>query len=194
MVRNLCAALACAVLASSLAAGDEKQVDPKAFAAAMMKAGAVTEHHKKLEPLVGSFGFAIKMWMVPNQSPTESTGTSEGKWIMGNRFVRQEVKGEFAGMPFQGVGVSGYDNLKKAYVSAWIDNMSTSIMTASGTMSSDGKSITYTGEEVCPLTAEKLKVRDVTTFVDNNTIKSVYYRTMGGSEMKTMEITYTRKQ
>ncbi len=32
------------------------------------------------------------------------------------------------GMPFEGMGIDGYDNLAKQYVSTWVDNMGTGIM------------------------------------------------------------------
>jgi hypothetical protein len=35
------------------------------------------------------------------------------------------------GMPFEGLGYTGYDNVKKQYFGTWIDSMSTGIMTSS---------------------------------------------------------------
>jgi len=36
------------------------------------------------------------------------------------------------GMPFEGMGLDGYDNASKEYISIWIDNMGTGIMYMKG--------------------------------------------------------------
>ena len=199
MVRNaILAALACAVWPLFSAADDKKKPDgppdPAATMEAMMKAAKPGEWHKKLEPLVGSFTFKAKMWMDPSQPPTESEGTCETKWVMGNRYVRQEVKGNFGGMEFNGVGVMGYDNLKKKYVSAWIDNMGTGISTGTGELDKTRKVFTFTGEDIDPLSGKLVKGRDVTTLNDDGTYKTEFYKLTDGKEVKVMEIVSTKKK
>ena len=39
------------------------------------------------------------------------------------------------GQPFSGVGIDGYDNLRKKYVTTWIDTMGTGIFSMEGTAS-----------------------------------------------------------
>jgi hypothetical protein len=199
MARNLLlAALACAVWPLVAAAEDKKKPDsppdPAAAMEAMMKAATPGEMHKKLEPLAGSFDFVMKFWMDPSKPPVESKGTSEAKWVMGNRYLRQEVKGDFGGSEFHGVGVMGYDNLKKKYVYAWIDNMGTGIATATGEMDKTSKVLTFSGEEIDPLSGKALKSREVSTLNDDGTYKSEFYKLVGGKELKVMEINYTKKK
>ena len=50
--------------------------------------------------------------------------------------------------PFQGLGFTGYDNHPKKYVGVWIDNMTTSIMTSSGTFDAGGKTFTNDQREL----------------------------------------------
>jgi len=50
------------------------------------------------------------------------------------------------GMPFEGIGINGYDNLKKKFVSTWIDNMGTMIVMSTGTFDPATKTFTYMGE------------------------------------------------
>ena len=67
-------------------------------------------------------------------SDTTSSVTS----IMDGRFIKVEVKGDMPGMgPYHGVGVYGYDNAAKKFVSSWIDNHSTGIMQGEGELSKD---------------------------------------------------------
>src|SRR5262249_55616944 len=89
---------------------------------AMIKAATPGPEHKRLNDLAGSFTYTMKAWMAPGQPPQESTGTSENKWILDGRFLAQTVSGTFAGMPFHGYGLSGYDNVQKKYVSVWMDS------------------------------------------------------------------------
>ena len=46
------------------------------------------------------------------------------------------------GQPFTGIGVTGYDNHAKKYLSTWIDSMGTGIFSMEGTASMDGETIT----------------------------------------------------
>jgi hypothetical protein len=75
------------------------------------------------------------------------------KTIMGGRFMLQRVKSEMnvngQMMPFEGLGIHGYDNIKKKYTYAWIDNMGTMIMLGEGTADESG-TITYFSEMLGP--------------------------------------------
>src|SRR5215470_4588351 len=50
------------------------------------------------------------------------------------------------GLGIQGMAVEGYDNVKKKFVSSWIDNMGTAIMISEGTYDAGAKTLTYTAE------------------------------------------------
>jgi hypothetical protein len=72
----------------------------------------------------------------------ESTGTAEGKALLGDGFVQTTVSSTFMGKPFSGVGVSGYDKARKKFVGTWMDSMSTGIGRIEGTADTSGKVIT----------------------------------------------------
>src|SRR4051794_8857543 len=120
-------ALLTAVLCTAVAVADDKK--PTAQEQAMMEAWAKFatpgEHHKKLDGMVGDWTYTAKFWMAPGAPPMEMKGEQKAAWVMGNRYVRAVVTGPAQdGMPpFEGVSVYGYDNAKKKYVAAWIDNM-----------------------------------------------------------------------
>jgi len=201
MIRNIAmTALVCGLFVHPFraTADDAKKPDgppdPMALMKAMMEAGKVGDMHKKLEPMAGSWDFSIKFWMDPSKPPDESKGTSESKWIMGGRYLQQEVKGNFGGMEFLGSGLVGYDNLKEKYVYAWVDNMGTAISYATGKFDKTGKVLTFDTEELNPLTKKPTKGRDVTILGDDGSYKSEFYKTEGGKEFKVMEITYTKKK
>src|SRR5689334_1248610 len=98
----------------------------------MMKMGAPNDHHKVLEPIIGKWNVVVKGWMKAGDKAQESTGMAENSWVLGGRFVKQEFKGDWAGQPFEGMGFTGYDNIREEYQSIWMDNMATGIMQTAG--------------------------------------------------------------
>ena len=132
--------------------------------------------------------------MEPGKPPMESSGTVEMKSVLGGRFLQQEFTGNMMGQPYSGIGTTGYDNLRKKYVSTWIDSMGTGIFFMEGTASPDGKTITLKGGHDEP-GGGHMTHRAIWKLVDSNTqIFEMYGAHKGEKEMKGMEITYTRKQ
>lgn len=172
-------------------------MDP-AMAAKMEKAkklGAPGENHKVLDALVGKWDQSVKMWMDPSAAPSESKGTSETKWILDGRFIQQEFKGEWAGQPFTGLAIMGYDNVKGEYQSVWMDNMTTGMAKSSAQYDAASKTLTENGTFSCPMTEEKdMKFRAVWKITDNDHhVFEMYTKDQKtGSEYKSMEIAYTR--
>jgi len=151
--------------------------------------------HAHLEPRAGRWKQTVKMWMTPDAPPQISTGTSENKWIMGKKFLLQEVKSDMESRPFEGMGLMGYDNFKKKYTSMWIDSMATGIMTSLGTCDDSGKVFTMIGEfdDVFSGKANQ-KFRIVTRIINNDTHTDEMYMTgPDGKEFQSLEIKYTRK-
>ncbi|HXX63191.1 MAG TPA: DUF1579 domain-containing protein, partial [Bacteroidota bacterium] len=129
------------------------------------------EGHKFLEQLVGTWSCEVKMWMDgPQGKPIVSKGTGEYKMALGGRFLQQEFTGEVAGQPFHGVGYIGFDNFKKTYVSFWIDDMTTAMMTMEGSLDSKATALTMHGKVNEPATGERnITVKDVLRIVDKDT-------------------------
>ena len=168
----------------------------------MMEMSKLNENHKLLASTAGNWSYTVKMWMDPNGKPTESTGTATRKVIMDGRYVSGEYMGKFKmpgadgkmkDMDFHGMSMDGYDNVKKKFVSGWIDNMGTGIMTMDGTYDAATKSFTYIGEaEMMP--GMKEKFRQVMKMPDATHMSLEYYEDRGQGEVKTMEINYTKKK
>jgi uncharacterized protein DUF1579 len=161
--------------------------------AMMEKMGAPGPEHAQLMKLAGNWKATTKSWMGPGD-PMVSQGTATRKPILGGRFLMEQVKSTFNNKPFEGMGLTGYDNQQKKYVSFWVDNMGTMMMTSEGTMDATGKVLTWTTEMPDPASGQKSPMRMVATFVDANNEKFEMFASQGGQEMKMMEITYTRTQ
>jgi hypothetical protein len=172
----------------------EKQPDPQAMMEMYKKLATPGEPHKLFASLSGSWTTTIKEWMEPGKPPMESTGSAEMKMLLDGRYLQQEFTGDMMGHPYSGVGISAYDNLRKRYVTIWIDTMGTGVFTMEGTASADGKTITLKGQHAEP-GGGHMTHRAVWKIVDSNTQTFDMYGTHGhGKEMKMLEINYTRKQ
>lgn len=172
--------------------------------AQMMELAKPGENHKLLADLVGTWNYTVKMWMSPDPDakPTESKGVAVRKAAMDGRYFIVDVTGKMQmpgkdgkpkEMTFKGMGTDGYDNVKKKFVSSWIDNMGTGIMNAEGTYDPAAKAFTYTSEyEQIP--GMVTKIREVIKITDKDHHTFEWYEDHGGKETKTMEINYTRKK
>ena len=154
------------------------------------------EAHKKLDAMAGSWNIQAKMWMGPDAPPMESKGTAEFKWVLGNRFLMEEMKGEMMGMPMTGIGYNGYDNVNKKYTMFWLDNFGTAMSYAEGAADQSGKIFTMYGKMDEPTTGEHDKnVKYVTRIIDKDTwIFEMHDLAIGEPNTKVMELTYNRKK
>ncbi len=187
----------CLVLAASVAMAKdkkpEKQMDPQAMMEMYQKLATPGEPHKQLASLAGSWTTKTKEWMEPGKPPSEADGSVEMKMLLDGRFLQQDFTGEMMGQPYTGVGITGYDNLRKKYVSIWLDTMGTGPFMMEGTASGDGKTITLKGQHAEP-GGGHMTHRAVWKIVDSNTQTfDMWGAHGGGKEMKETEIVYTRK-
>ena len=160
---------------------------------AMMAYATPGEIHKMMARSVGTWSCAISMWMSPGAQPMTSTAESKNEMILGGRYLQQTNTGNFMGQPFEGIGVTGYDNAKKIFVSTWIDNMGTGIMYLTGTWDAASNSLILTGTMVDPSSGKDLPVKETIKMIDDTHQEMAMYITAGGQEMKTMEIKMTKK-
>lgn len=199
-IRSLFVALALVLVVGS-AGADEKgkkaagqPMDETAMMEMWAKLGAPGDAHKALEPFVGTWDTKVTSWMQPGAAPMSSTGTSENRWTMGNRFIEQRFNGSFMDQPFEGLGYTGYDNIKKKYIGTWMDSMGTSIMFMTGTADPSGKTMNFTGTMEDPMTGKPMTVKEVMKVVDNNKHTfEMWSPGPDGKPFKMMEIEYTRK-
>ena len=187
--------LAIFVFVASVATAQEQQMDEKAMMDAMVKAATPGEPHKKLDPFVGNWNVSTKMWNAPGAPPEEGTGSATAKWVLGGRYVEQQFTGDFMGMPFTGLGYTGYDNVKKQYVGTWMDSFSTSIMVSAGAADPSGKVMVFAGNMDDPMTGQTIRMDQKIIVIDNDKhIMEGWMPGHDGKPFKMMELTYTRKK
>ena len=155
------------------------------------------KEHKMMAEWNGKWDGEVTMWMdpSPDAKPTVSTMTAENKMIMGGRYQQSVNKGTFDNMPFEGISTLAFDNAKKVFISTWVDNMGTGIMSLQGTWDEATKTATMKGKCVDPMTGSEKDIRETFTVVDkDHQIMTMYEAGPDGKERKTMQIHYTRKK
>jgi hypothetical protein len=194
MLCNALLLVACLAQAAEPAKGKDA-MDPQAMQELMMKAATPGPQHERLKKLEGEWNLTVKFQVDPSQPWQEAPSTATVKSLMDGRYVQEETSGEMMGMPFFGLGITGYDNVLQKYVATWMDNMGTGIMKSEGVADASGKVIRWTGEGSDPMTGKLAKFRMVTTFVDDDHHTFEMFGVPPGQkkEAKLMEIAYARK-
>lgn len=110
----------------------------------------------------------------------------------GGLWVFTRFTADFAGMPFQGRSVIGFDPESKKVHSAWVDAMNTRIMRLEGSI--EGESVVLMTEGTDPMTGETFPEKHVQTRKgkDERHLKMIALR--DGEEHVLMEIAYARKK
>ena len=169
-------------------------MDPKAMEEMMAKLAAPGPQHERFKKLAGDWNLSVKWTWDPSQPMQVSNSTATITTLMDGRYCQEQSSGEMMGKQFQGMGLTGYDNVLKKYESVWIDNAGTGIMKSEGMPDASGNVVNWTGEESDPMTGKLTKVRMVTRYADDNHYTfEMYLKDPAGKEYKAMEIAYERK-
>jgi hypothetical protein len=106
--------------------------------------------------------------------------------------VQQVYRGTAMGMPFEGIGYTGYDNVQRKYVGSWMDVMSTGMMTSVGAGQPSRMSFksrmhdAVSKKEIVVDTILRVQDRDHHSF-------EMWAPAPGGKRFRTMLVEYTRK-
>jgi hypothetical protein len=138
-----------------------------------------------LQKMVGTWDCTVKGAGMP-----DSKGVATYKMACNGMWVVSEFKSEMGGMPFEGKGIDGYDQMKKKYVGVWVDSMSSTPMVSEGTYDADKKTMTMNGE--MPAEGKMVKTKMVTETKDDDTVVLSMYP--GGADAAMMTITYSRRK
>jgi hypothetical protein len=162
---------------------------------ACMLAGTPGKMHEHLAQSVGNWQGKSTMWMGPGADPITSDTSSACKALMDGRYFQVEVSGDMPGMgPYKGQGLYGFDNVAQKFACTWIDNHGTGMMTGTGELSADGKTITWNFTYNCPIAKKPVAMREIeTTDGNTKTLEMFGADPKSGKEYKMMRIELTKK-
>ena len=164
---------------------------------AMMDYGKLGPMQAMLASWNGTWTEETTMWDYEGAQPRKSSGTAVNSMIVAGHYQTSKHSGNMMGMPFEGLSTIGYDNATKQFVSTWIDNWGTGIMTMTGPWDEATKTMTLSGTmpDVCR-PGKTCSLRETFKVIDDNTQKMEMFGPdpKTGKEMKMMEINFTRKK
>jgi len=189
--RRVLSLVAAGVVAALIAVGAMAQSEEEMKA--MQEMAAPGEHHEHLAMIVGNWTYTAEFWQPGAPDAMEMTGTMSARKLLGGRFVELSWKGDFMGMPFEGLGIDGYDKMKQTYTSEWRDNFGTFTLNYTGSCESDGKVRTTKGTFKDPMSGEMVTDLGKLTFRDDGTVLMESWRAgKDGEKTKLMEAVLTR--
>lgn len=179
--------------------GEKKEwipIDSAEGMKAYMEYAKTGDEHKELAKWDGKWKCETTMWESKDSKPFTTTLNGVNKMILDGHYQQASYEGSMMGMTFKGVGITGYDNHLKKYITVWSDNMGTGIMKLEGTRDESSKSTTYAGSVKNPANGLDCEVKQVMTDVDDNTQKMEMYGSdpKTGEPFKTMEIVMKRSK
>ncbi len=189
---------AISIVIGTRAAAQDTPPPPPEIDDAMLKmiaAASPNENHKKLAQYLGTWDAVSSFWMEgPDKPPVGGKGTVKFTWGFEGRFLKQEFQGFFMGMPYTGLGLNGYDNMRKTFTQFWVDNTSTAMYVAEGDFDPAGNALTLNGKMDDPTTGEMgVPIRYVIGKVTNDRfVFEMYLVPPEGAPVKAGEIIYTR--
>ncbi|MCK5944251.1 MAG: DUF1579 domain-containing protein [Planctomycetes bacterium] len=152
-----------------------------------------TKQHKMLAEQVGIWDAKMDMIDFTTGQPAQSKGTSVRKMPLGEFWLLDHFEADMMGMPFKGMGVTGYDPEKKKMVGTWIDSMTPSLMVIEGNWDKAGKVLTMSGQGV-GMDGKPAKTTLITTVHGKDKhVFEMFTEMPDGKDVKLMTITYTRK-
>lgn len=169
-----------------------KAMDEAAMMAAWQKAMLPGEGHRRLEPLVGNWLARTTFQWGPDTPPDVNEGTSEHRWVLGGRFLEQVYRGLSMGMPFEGIGYTGYDNVRRKYVGTWMDSFGTGLMLSDGVGRPSARAMSFVAEAYEPSGKKvvfdcKLRILD-----DDHHTYEMWTKAPDGRRFRNMLVEYTR--
>lgn len=152
------------------------------------------EQHNMLAGDNGIWTEEISFYMAPGAAPTTSTAKCVNEMILGGRYQKSTHTGDMMGMPFEGIGITGYDNGRKIWFSTWVDNMGTGIMYSEGTYDVAKKLVELKGTTTDPSTGKAMAFRQTIRQIDKDTQEMEMFTVTNGKEFKSMVITSKRNK
>ena len=158
----------------------------------VMAAGSPGPQHQALASRAGTWNVEGQFWMAPGADPMPMKATAKTEVLLGGRYIIEDFKSDFMGMPFEGHLIQGFDNLSQEYWGLWIDSMSTGYLLTRGTEASPGQ-VVLSGSANDILTPNGRPSRMTLTDNDDGSYTMKMFDTREGiGEFQSMELRYTR--
>lgn len=156
--------------------------------------GEPGDSHQVLDAIVGSWEGTGSIWDGPESEPIPITATVERHWVLGGRFLREEISVHSEdGEVFEALGYIGFNNEAAQYELLTIDNTSTAMLLETGKFHPDSKKLMIRGSFRDPATGFVIDRRVEMDLSKEVRISVVGYTTNEeGRDFKSLEGAVTR--
>lgn len=185
-------ALACSAAFAQEGTPAEMTPQEQAVWAAFEASMTPGDPHAMLAEQTGKFTATVKSYEDPSGEPQVSESTVVRTMELGGRVLREEWSGTVMGMPFTGIGRTGYDNVTDRYWSTWTDNISTGLFVAYGEQLDDGR-LEFIGEMPDPMSGGMVPTRSVARYGDGIETMDMYRR-IGDDDVLVMRFELRRRE
>jgi hypothetical protein len=152
------------------------------------------EMHKWLAKGAGTWEGEVHSYM-PGAPVDTQKAREVVKMSMNGLYQESDFSSTMMGQPMMGHSTMGYNNMKKMFVSAWIDNMGSGIIMMEGTYDEASKTLNMKGKQSDPGANKETDIRQEVKFADDDNYTMTMYGTgPDGKEMKMMDGTFKRKK
>ncbi|MFD1874175.1 DUF1579 family protein [Hymenobacter bucti] len=159
------------------------------------QAAPADEFHRLLARANGVWTGQATMTFSPTAAPITSTSTLTNSMVMDGLFQVSEVIYTINGRQLHGVRVTGYDATKKIFTRAMIQDGGNGVA-MEGPWDPATKSTTMRYQQLSNTTGQYSDMKEVYTFVDENTELLEIYRldTKANKEFKILNVKWTRNR
>jgi hypothetical protein len=189
--------IGCLSVAHSVAVSEEPPMSQADLMKKWEEVKRLGPHHKALEYFLGTWDGVIEYANLGGHQMPPDKVVGTGAWLLEGRWMSFRVKGTMYGMPFEGVGIQGYDNVKKAHVSTWVADADTTLHYHQGTtVDPEGKVKSLYGTLDEWTTGEHDKPVRITTrkVSDDKFVQEIWDLGIGELGRVVMKWTYTRRK
>lgn len=147
----------------------------------------------RLATLQGRWSVRQSLWTNPAGPPAVDDGTATFTAVLDGRHLRQELRIDSPGKPFQGLGYFGYDDTSGQYDSLWMDINFGGVIVAHGSYDPARKTYTFTGAAPDPKRRGATNpLREVMRVKDADHFTCEYYERHAGRETLAVRLEYAR--
>ncbi|MEK7314543.1 MAG: DUF1579 family protein [Candidatus Eisenbacteria bacterium] len=146
--------------------------------------------HQAMASRTGTWEGTVTWWQAPGTPPQVSQGKSVRRMVLGGRVMLDEWSGTMMGMPFEGLGETGFDNAAGRWWSTWSDNFGTGVMNGVGNCDADHtKGCTFTSTFIDPVSGKEKKSRSTVSWPSATEERmEMFDAGADGKEFRNMEI------
>lgn len=198
MKLNMRSAVAAVSAFGALSAHGPSDAQPAGAMPASTRLAMPGDKHKWLEPLAGKWNVEMLVWPAPGAQPITSKGlTATREWVLGGRYLVENLVGNFAGNPSHRIATLSFNNLDERFEMSTIDTFEPGQMWYRSHAVGTAKKIALSGENSeagfgATATGRKRDLRFEFEILADSNVQKIYVKYPGEAEYLFVEQRFTR--